>query len=531
MTTEVVRGAGAVRRWPFLLRLAIAFAAGWIASFSMPPLAAFPALLAFSILFVLVRDAATWRSVFALCWAYVFTFHLVGLSWVGEAFLVDAARYGWMRPFIVSGLPALLAFVVASACALFAKIRCGRPLTDVLAFVALFMVGEWLRGHVLTGFPWNLPVQAFDRVLPVLQGAAWIGPYGVSLAVLLAAAAVGAGLAAGSPLRRATRGLVLLLPLAAIAIGGMVRLSEAPETVPSVPGVKLRLIQPNIPQLEKWRRDLMGEHFERHLDLMADARSAGITHVIWPEAATPFSLMDAPDAVQRVAAVTPPEGVTLVGTPRRFTAPDGSEVRHANALAIVTAAGTIAAAYDKHHLVPLGEYVPLREYLPLEKLAQGHGSFTPGPGPRSVTAQGLPPFSPLICYEVIFPGDVIVSDARPRWLLNLTNDAWFGSSAGPHQHLSIARLRSIEEGLPLIRVANTGISTVVDPYGRILAALELGKVGVIDTVLPSSIPPTLYYFVRDSVFGLICVCFFGICVINRWSAASLLGPHSRCKRC
>ena len=502
------------------LRIVLAFWAGWVASLALPPIglmvAQFPA---FSLVILLLQRAKTPWGGFGLCWAYAFGFHLFGLSWIGEAFLVDAASFAWMRPFAVSGLPAGLALITGLAGLAFVWVRRAWPgglLSDILLFAALFIMSEWLRGHILTGFPWNLPVHGWGAADAVLQGVAWIGPYGVSLAVVLAGGALLPVMRPGSWMLRTGRALVLLAPLLAIAVAGTVRLAAAPEDMPTVPGVKLRLVQPNIPQKDKWRPDLKAAHFEKHLALSRGAAAAGVTQIIWPEAATAFLAEESFDALARIGAVTPPGGSTILGTPRRSASLDGSGLAYTNSVIAVSPDGRVSATYDKHHLVPFGEYIPLKNWLPIDRLAPGHGNFQEGPGPQMVLVAGAPAFSPMICYEAIFPGEVIDSEQRPDWLLNLTNDAWFGTSAGPHQHLAMARLRSIEEGLSLVRVASTGISAVIDPYGRIREQLGSGVEDFVDVKLPVALATNFYTIRKDGTAGLLILLTLLIATATAW---------------
>ena len=499
-------------------RIMLAFWAGWIASLALPPIGLMVVQLpAISLLVIVLQRAKSPWGGFGICWAYAFGFHLFGLSWVGEAFLVDAATFAWMRPFAVSGLPAGLALLTGLCGMAFVWIRRrrpGGPVRDVLLFAALFMATEWLRGNILTGFPWNLPIHSWNLADAVLQGTAWIGPYGVSLVLVLAAGALVPLIMPGKWVPRIAGSLVLLLPLVAIAIAGTIRLAAAPAEMPTVPGITLRLVQPSIPQRDKWRPDLRAAHFEKHIELSQGAAAAGVTHIIWPEAATSFLLAETPQALDRIGQITPAGGATILGTPRRAPVPGMDGLQFTNSVVVVSPAGKITAAYDKHHLVPFGEYVPLRDWLPIDRLAPGHGSFHEGTGPQTLAVPGAPPFSPMICYEAIFPGQVTDAALRPGWLLNLTNDAWFGTSAGPHQHLAIARLRSIEEGLPLIRVASTGITAVIDPYGRIRERLEIGREGFIDVKLPIALPAennTIQY----NLWFCLLACFTFVCSIYR----------------
>jgi apolipoprotein N-acyltransferase len=258
----------------------------------------------------------------------------------------------------------------------------------------------------------------------------------------------------------------------------------------AVPDIRLRLVQGNVPQENKWRPELRARWFARHLQLSADD-ATGISHVIWPESASPYPLDREPEARRLVAQVVPPGGLLLTGG-ERFDL-SGDPPKAWNSLFVVDDTGAIAARYDKHDLVPFGEFLPLRGLLSqigLSKLTPGMLDFEAGPGRQTITLDGLPPFSPLICYEAIFPGGVVDPEARPDWLLNVTNDGWFGNSSGPYQHLAMARMRTIEEGLPLVRGANTGISAVVDPWGRVQARLGLGETGVLDAALPQPLPET-----------------------------------------
>ena len=266
---------------------------------------------------------------------------------------------------------------------------------------------------------------------------------------------------------------------------GVLRASGPAAVSCSVSGVRLRLVQAGIPQRLKWLPQLRAQHLQIFIALSNQPAAAGEAApnvVIWPETAAPYLLNE--DAPARLAAsqAVPPDGVLISGTMRA----DGQGTFW-NGLVAIDEAANVIGLYDKAHLVPFGEYVPLRGILPLEKLTPGLGDFTPGPGRVTLRLPGVPPFSALICYEAIFPARVVARGDRPAWMLNLTNDAWFGTGAGPRQHLAIARLRAVEEGLPLVRAANTGISAVVDAHGRIVARLELGVAGVLDADLPRAL--------------------------------------------
>jgi apolipoprotein N-acyltransferase len=481
-------------------RHALSFALGAVATLALPPAHAVPALLlAVPGLLWLLSGARTPRQAFATGWWFGFGHFLFGLYWISFALLTDAERYWWMMPFAAAGLPAVLAaFPGLAALALHALPL--RGLARVLAFGVLWTVAEWLRGHVLTGFPWNLIGYAWAGWEPVLQTAAHVGVYGLGLLTVTAAAVPALFGEAGVPRRHARAAAAAALAVfAALAAHGAWRLSAAPAE--TVEGVRLRIVQPDIDQRLKWAPGQREANFLRHLELSAGPAGQPVTHVIWPETAVPFLIERDMSLRLAIAAVTPPGGLTLTGAPRAEDGAGGPEYR--NGMVAVDGAGGIAGVYDKAHLVPFGEYMPLRRWVPLPAVAAAGGDFAPGPGVTTMRLPGLPPVSPLICYEVIFPGAVADADDRPAWLLNLTNDAWYGNSAGPHQHFAIARVRAVEEGLPLVRAANTGISGVIDAHGRIVARLGLGEGGVLDAPLPAAAPPTLYSRYGDALLVLL----------------------------
>lgn len=478
------------RRWP------VAFLSGAVATLALPPAYVLPALyLAFPVLVWLLGGVSRRRSAFALGWWFAFGYFAAGLYWIGNAMLVHASRHAWLLPFASLGLPAFLAMFggFAALAGRGARSHLARGLRVALAWSAL----EWLRGHVLTGFPWNLVGHAWAGPDSLAQSASALGVYGVSLLAVLSAC-LPAALA--DPGRRraaaalAAAGALLVVPW----LGGAWRLAGAPAAGTDMqPGVGLRIVQAGIPQSEKWRRDLRTRNLGRHLELSVRDRPDWVTHVIWPENAATFFVEEDPKLRGLIARIVPPGGALLTGAPRRVRNP----LRIWNSVFAVDAAGAVVGRYDKSHLVPFGEYVPFRAWLPMDKVAYGAIDYSPGLGPRTLHLPGLPPVSPLICYEAIFPGAVVDRRDRPQWLLNLTNDAWYGYTAGPHQHLTMARMRAIEEGLPLVRATSTGISAVIDSYGRILSRMELTGKGALDSRLPRpAARPTWYGRYGDGIY-------------------------------
>ncbi|MEE8393912.1 MAG: apolipoprotein N-acyltransferase, partial [Rhodospirillales bacterium] len=430
-------------------------------------------------------------------WWFGFGHFAAGLYWIGLAFMTFPDRFGWMAPFAVIGLAAGLAVFPAFAAALL-RLSGTFGVGRILVFSGLWTFLEWLRGWVFTGFPWNPMGSAWVVSDAMIQLAALTGVFGLSLLTVTVAAmpAVLADGEEGSDMRRELKYVsAAVLVLGAVWAGGALRLAGAVEGVQ--PGVVLRLVQPNIDQRLKWRSDLRSKHVERQLTMSGKSADPPPTHIIWAETAAPFYLAEEAEIREVMARAVPVGGYIITGAPR-ITPKREKPLKVYNSLHAIDGNGNVAATYDKFHLVPFGEYVPFKDILGLSKITEGSTGFTPGTGPLTIRLAGLPPFSPLICYEVIFPGRVTDPNDRPSWLLNITNDAWYGDSPGPHQHFAAARLRAVEEGLPLVRVANTGISGIIDAYGRTVARLELGQEGILDGALPVRLEgPTLYARMGD----------------------------------
>lgn len=477
---------------------------GVLAAAALSPVDLTPVLaVSMSGLVWLEDGSASRRGALLLGWSFGFGFFVAGLYWIAAALFVDIARFWWLLPFAVIALPAGLALFSALALLVAheARERFGLSGTPrILVLAAAWTVAEYARGHVLTGFPWNLLgyawAGAFPGAIAVLQSAALFGIYGLSLVTALAAmlpARLG-DLGGGRHWAALAAALLVAVPGA----GGAWRLMNAQHG--TVPGVMLRLVQPSIPEKLKNDPTALRHNFLRLLELSAAPGADRITDVIWPEAAAPPLLERYPELRQRIAEIVPRHGLLLTGAVRAEPLTGWPPRDIWNSLDVIDDKGAVIATYDKAHLVPFGEYVPLRGILPMDKIAPGIGDFSRGPGPRTLDLPGLPPVSPLICYEAIFPDAVIDPAHRPQWLLNVTNDAWYGVSSGPFQHLAIARVRAIEEGMPLVRAANNGVSAVFDAYGRVKARLDLDAIGVIDAPLPSALPPTWYEYARDTVF-------------------------------
>jgi apolipoprotein N-acyltransferase len=491
-------------------RAVIALAAGALSSLAMAPFNAWPILfVTFPITVWLIDGAAAGkgRGVPAAAMSgfwFGLGYFVPGLYWTGNAFLVDAQTFAWLMPFAVLGLPTYLALFPALGFAL-ARLIWTRDASRVLALAVALTTSEWLRGHLLTGFPWNAFGYALSEPLALAQTASLIGLWGMTfltVAIFASPAVLIDGSSRGrKPWIAPVMALTLLI---AMGIFGAVRLSLQPTVLTEV---KLRIMQPNLQQDVKFNYSAKAEVMRKYLTLSDRAsgpQSTGVRDtqiLIWPESAFPFFLTREADAMAQIAELLPKGTVLITGSVRAPDGPPGARVSRAfNSIYLIDHDGGVLSVYDKLHLVPFGEYLPFQawmEKLGFVQLTRVHGGFIPGTRRRAMEIPQAPAALPLICYEVIFPGDIAASGDRPGWILNLTNDGWFGNSTGPYQHLQQARLRAIEEGLPIVRAANTGISAVIDPSGRTVARLGLGIEGVLDATLPSPLPPTLYARFRD----------------------------------
>jgi apolipoprotein N-acyltransferase len=491
-------------------RAVIALCAGAASALAMAPFNAWPILfLTFPVMVWLIDGAGAggMRGIPAAAmagWWFGLGYFVPGLYWIGYAFLVDAPTFAWLLPFAILGLPAYLALFTALGFAL-ARLIWTSDAWRILALAASLTLSEWLRGHVLSGFPWNAFGYALTEPLALAQTASLIGLWGLTFlsVAIFASPAVLIDRVRGRPPWIAPASALVLL--AAMAIYGGVRLASQP-TRP-VAGAKLRIMQPNLPQDARFNYAAKAEVMRKYLALSDRAttpQSTGVRDVgilIWPESAFPFFLTREADAMAQIAELLPRGTVLITGAVRAPELPPGERIRRAyNSIYVIDHDGSVLSVYDKLHLVPFGEYLPFQDFmekLGFVQLTKVSGGFIPGLRRKPMDVPGAPPMLPLICYEAVFPGDVAAGGDRPGWIVNLTNDGWFGISTGPYQHLQQARLRAVEQGLPLVRAANTGVSAVIDPVGRIVARLGLGVEGVLDATLPSAIPPTVYARLGD----------------------------------
>jgi apolipoprotein N-acyltransferase len=526
---------GIILSWGWRRR-AIAFVSGAVGALALPPLSLFPLIVVPLTIAVWLIDgaqdrgsgrplAASLRAAFGAGWWMGFGYFLAGLWWVGSALLVEADKFAWALPLAVVALPAALAVFPAAGFALARLMWSPGPLR-IFALAFGLGLAEWARGLLFTGFPWNDLGMALGVNLALAQTASLVGLHGLTfLTIAIFAAPATLWRVSESRLNLAPT-MVAVLGLVLMAAFGEFRLM-APASA-TLPGVKLRLIQPNVGQDDaSFSPETKQAILRRYLDLSERATSPDrsgvrdVTHLIWPESAFPFILSRDPQALSEIVDFLGSGATLITGAARRD---DGIPPRYFNSIEIVSRDGLSAQRYDKQHLVPFGEYMPfasLLERAHITQLVDIPGGFEVGSGRRILRVPGLPDAMPLICYEAIFPielGTLMSGAERPTWLLNVTDDAWFGLTPGPYQHFAQARLRAIELGAPLVRDANSGISAVLDGFGREIAVAPLGAEGVLDAELPEALAPTLQSRLGSAGAMLIGLAFFAVALAGKRGA-------------
>ncbi|WP_414525044.1 apolipoprotein N-acyltransferase [Pseudochelatococcus sp. G4_1912] len=518
------------------MRWLVAFSSGALGALAMPPFGLWPILFLTLPVAVWLIDTsmrgtapiARKATRTALCgWWFGFGYFVAGLWWLGSAFLVDADEFLWALPLGVVGLPMVLGLFTALGFGLSGLIwrnDCWR----ILLFAAALSVTEWLRATVLTGFPWNAWGMAYGQGEALAQIASLGGLHWLTLLVLFIHAAPATLADKGSTAQRFVMPTVAMVMLALITGFGVWRIPADPS--PTQPGIHLRIMQPNIDEAERGEPAFRANVIARYAAISGQKGANGetladVTHLIWPESAFPFLIDHTPAALEDIAQLLPTNTVLITGAARaELPLPGEQRYRYFNAIRAYDSNGASLATYDKVHLVPFGEYLPLDNLLRklgIRQFVNSPGGFEAGTAREAMTVPGLPPISPLICYEAIFPDEAILKQPpsiseepamRAGLLLNLTNDAWFGITPGPYQHLAQSRLRAIEQGLPMVRAANTGISAVIDPFGRyVTAPLSLGVSGIIDASLPQPLDDTFYVSVNNRIgaglYWLSILCF------------------------
>lgn len=482
-----------------------AFAAGAVMVAAMPPWCIWPVLfIGLSAFYLLLSTVKTVRAAFGFGWLFGFGYFVAGLSWIGNALLVEGNEFAIFWPLAVAGLPVLLALFTASAAAFSVRLVPLNSFAGYLFFCGSLMIFEWLRGHAFTGFPWNLYGYAWAETLPMAQLASIGGIYWLSLATCLWATLPGFLLVWRH--RRALKLFLVILLMADMGgayLWGAHRLEAHPPAFHD--NILVKVVQPHIPQADKWNPAKRAENFEKLLSLSGPGTANAFAHtlVIWPETAiTSHALQDstARNAIKAVLRGYENNVYLLTGI-MRVEAGDGDKRKYYNSLATYDRQLEPVHIYDKSHLVPFGEYIPFQRYIPLEPVVKFSG-LEKGAGPQTLPLPGPDiTFSPLVCYEIIFSGAITATQNRPDFIVNVTNDAWYGDSGGPRQHFVMAQFRAIEEGIPVIRSANTGVSGIIDPAGRIIARIRLGEYAQNSVKLPKTLAERPFFpILKDRLF-------------------------------
>lgn len=467
-------------------RYAAAAFFGALAALAFAPFSLVPVLwVSFPALYLLLQAAAPKaKTTFFVGWSFAFGLFVPCLYWIAGALFVDIASFWWALPFALAGLPAILA-IFYGLTLLLPRLWGFEKVSTVFLVALCWFVADFARSHMFTGFPWDILGYVWGNSLAVLQSTYWIGIEGLGL--LTALLAVLPALFFVMPDRRSA-GTSIFIGVAVLAtfyVGGALRLSNAPYD--AVENVRLRLVQPQTDQSFKWDPQKRADNFEELVKLTFNPEGLDkVTHFVWPETATAYYLTEEDSMRAYIADLMPIDTVLLTGIVRR-TFYEGVRPNYYNSLIAINKKGHVIAGYDKHHLVPFGEYIPFSSYLPLPLISMMGQAFTAGDGVRTTRVPGFPAFSGLVCYEAIFSGEVAEKADPPELLLNVTNDAWYEGTIGPDQHFVIARVRAIEEGLPMIRASNLGETAVVDGYGRSWARTESDKAGIVDSDLPKPI--------------------------------------------
>ncbi len=430
---------------------------------------------------------------FFLGWLFGFGYFAVGLYWIGNALLVSGNPFKWVWPLAIAGLPIGLAIFTGLACYAASRIADLKTWFGFIIFSACLMVSELLRGHIFTGFPWNLYGYGWARHLPMVQSVSVIGTYGLTALTILWVTLPGFLFTIRASRRTVSISLLILITsLNVVYMAGAHRLSAHPTEYHD--DIMVRIVQPNIAQEDKWSNERLVENLRKTVESSAGNFLPGKKYIlIWPETAiSDYTLQDL-DAGYfiRTSLLMPGQAAYLLSGVLRHAGADGNTLYYNSLVAFDTNLSAMEI-YDKSHLVPFGEYIPYKDIIPMNPFVNFSG-FTPGAGVETQNVTGIPPFSGLVCYEVLFPGAVAPQSPRPEWIVNVTNDGWYGDSPGPYQHLTQAIFRATEEGLPVARSANTGISVMIDPYGRTLKTIAYGQNGAVDITLPYPVPELTGY--------------------------------------
>ena len=472
---------------------------GALNALAMPPVYCVPILLiTFPLLIKLLDKSLTGKQVFIKTFLFFFAFHVFGLYWINFALFIDFAHNWWVMPFALSGLPMLMAIYPALGALLWHRLAWQGP-ARLLLLTVLWALSDWLRGWVMTGFPWNLWGYTWAAFAPMLQSVALMGMYGLTFLTLIFAC-LPMFFSKNYRSRFSTLFCIgfAVLMLALLAWGAGRLATPLPH---SATPYTVRIVQPNISQEAKWQPGAREAHDRKLWAHTMQVAKVTPDMVLWPETSMPLvSTSDVRLLQEMLPQALSDKTILAAGVAELEENDTTQQTEMFNRIGFYNRDGQRLGAYDKFHLVPFGEFLPFEKYWPVKPVALSNDSMSRGVGVRTFHLPHTPPFSALICYEVLFPGAAVLEKDRPQWIVNATNDGWYGNTSGPYQHLAITRSRAVEEGLPVVRAANTGISAVIDPMGRVVASLPLNSEGIIDQALPASLAPTLFARFGNNIF-------------------------------
>lgn len=469
--------------------------AGALASLGFPPVYALP-LFALTLILALYMcdEAKNYMAAAKIGYWFGFGFFCAGFYWIGNALLVDISTFGWLYPIALLSFGAFFGlFFIPPFCAWY-YFKNTNIWSQILAFASVMVLSEYLRSFLLTGFSWNMlgTMLAFSDIF--IQTASLIGTYGLSFLLILFVLSFSALL---KKHYRSSAGVILMLLILMTAFGTF----HIKSYNHSLSDLTVRLVQPSIPQSMKWEEDVLEDNLMDYINLTRTDGLNEVDFVLWGETATAFNPTQSLYYQMLIQKAVPQNGYLLTGLLRY----DQESEAMYNSLSVIDDKGDTLAFYDKHHLVPFGEYIPLRSWLPkwVQPVAAGLEDLSRGQKYKTIKVSGLPPFGALICYEVIFPDNVLNRKNKPAFLVIVSNDGWYGKSFGPYQHLVSAKMRAVEEGITVVRAANNGISAVINPLGQTVGRLGLNKRGILDVRLPQTLSVhTLYASIGDKTVQL-----------------------------
>ncbi len=467
----------------------------------------------FSGLYYLYCQFDTKKSVFFGGFLFALAYFISGLHWIGNALLVDGNEFKYMWPLAVIALPCLLSLFTASSLLLAHIFTVKKTALGFIAFCTFLTLSEFTRGYIFTGFPWNLYGYTWLGLMPIAQISSVVGPYGLTLLTIL-----WGGIFGYIFLNRKKSILLSILVISsffAVFAYGQIMLSN--KETENLEDVFVRIVQPNIPQKTKWEPDSLAQNFKKHIELSKNIPTDKKTMIIWPETAIPPTIISSITAKKEFQSILNENTILLTGGLKVLPSTETKFLEYYNAIIKFDGINDPEKIYSKSHLVPFGEYIPFQQFIPLKPVVSFTG-FKRGNGKTTLKINDFPSFSPQICYEIIFPDRMVnKKEGQPEFILTVTNDAWYGDSAGPRQHFASARFRAIEQGIPVLRAANTGISGIINPYGQINEKLPLLQTGFIDGYIPKSIGnPTFYGRFGHIIFLLFSGAIIILTLIQRY---------------